>query len=249
MLDELLAWLRQHPEQWVHRGITAMNDERMSELVESVIAEKTSGPIAAPAPTRRRPPRRRIVIALAALMALIAAGVAAAAILNRSSNPIDVACFADLDVEGDLVMLRTAADPVEACQDAWSDPAHREVFDGQPAPPLAGCRLDSGTTGVFPTEDGDPCEALGLDSAEDPHPDRDAIDTLEQRLTEAWLVGCTPPEDLHQIALDLLTELGLDSWQLVNDTPADATGLCGSASVDPTTNTIHVIAIPPPPPG
>jgi hypothetical protein len=194
-----------------------------------------------------RPSGRRRLLVVTALA--LAATAATYLWLRPVANPV-LTCFATVDTEADRVALATPGELApQACALLWAEGSlsNPEVAPGS-VPPLGSCVGPEGGLWVFPTDDPDLCDRMGL-AAPDPAslPEAEAI-----RLAINELVGyfathrCQTIEQASADVRRILDQHRLDDW-MVETTPETPDRPCASFSPDPDNRTIHLVPIPPPP--
>lgn len=194
----------------------------------------------------RRP--LRLAVALAAMAIVL---VAANWLLTRDvENPQAIACHEAVDLDSDI-----AAAPVggpttaEACAPVWEDGVleNPDVAPAGSVPPLTACVTQRGTLAVFPTDDRQVCETLGLAYPEPTSQDAaDRIRQLDADL-QAYFASteCAGMDEAESRVRETLDDSGFGGWT-IEAQEATGTRPCASYSLDAETETIHLIPIPAP---
>ena len=199
----------------------------------------------------RRPLRttRRKILVVALLATTVLATTAAALYLTRQpSDPRGVACYqgAALDAPQIIVDSPASLHPSE-CEALWhngtlTNPA---VTPEGEVPHLIGCVTDNGGLAVFPSNDPQLCERLGMAGYVQPARN-DAID-LNQRLLDLFsTAGCLTISDTQARIEKILTDQGLNDWTVTISTPPSPQRPCASFSLNANEHKILLVPIPRP---
>lgn len=223
-------------------------EEKTSPNAERMLQDILSGTHPAPRlhPSARQRRQRRILPFGIGLVGLSTAAFAWA-LTSQASDPLQVGCYAELDLGGDIVVLETDERGfVGVCAQAWE---RGDLGPFLEVPELAACVLDSGAVGVFPSRDNEPCGELGLLAlSEESPPGEKAVIGLDDAVTEIFLAQtCVDPEEARQVVESALQERGLNDWRVIENTPYSEARACASVSIDPAAMTITLIPIPPQP--
>jgi len=215
---------------------------RAQQLLASILATPRTPE---PAVVRRRR-RRRLGVAVA-LVAIL--GGAAAWIVTRPvANPATVSCYAQPALHGTQAGLVGVPLDVESCAPYWENGTLTNPdYPPGVAPPLVACVTDVGTFAVFPSEDPNLCEKLGLAPPE-PQSIEDAKPTLDlgQALVDYFLSeSCIPIPQAASAVRRILDEHGAADWTITlgNQRPDRP---CASLSFEPRTHTVRIVPIPEP---
>lgn len=205
---------------------------------------------AAKSQTGTQPQRRRRTLTLAVAVLTALAGVAAAYYITRpATEPSVVVCYEAADLDSTRVAI--AAPPsltTDACEQPWLDGTLRSDTQhvGQ-IPPFVGCVNERGTLWVFPGDDDQLCQDLGLANHE-PASTPDDHTRLMGLLTDMFHPEeCIPIADAEQRIVQLLTSNDLSTWNVRIATQPTNERPCASFSLDPPTNMIRLVPIPTPP--
>jgi hypothetical protein len=202
-----------------------------------------STPVSERAPYRRPFLRRNLKV----LVPIVAIAVAAAGygVYRSVSQPLDIACYGQMSIAGDVVgVAATGGDPVALCRALWRSGGSFNPDGGRPAPALTAC-VREGTLVVLPHPPGmDPCAALGL-----AHPERGGLSADQERLLrveEALAVRflsphCVPEASALAAAQAELRAEGLEGWRVTVAQPFAADRPCASAAYDPDSKTILLV--------
>jgi hypothetical protein len=204
-----------------------------------------STPVPNGAPYRRPFVRRTLKV----LVPIVAIAVAAAGygVYRSVSQPLDVACYREMSIAGDVVgVAATGGDPVALCRALWRAGGSFNPDGRLSAPALTAC-VHEGTLAVLPHRPGvDPCTALGL-----AHPEGGGLSADDQRLvrvTEAlaarFLADCVPEGSALAAAHTELRAQGLEGWTVTVTQPFTADRPCASAAYDPGSKTILLVPTP-----
>lgn len=219
-----------------------------TEVAQTMLATVTSQP--RPDTSTRRRWRRplRLAVALAAMAVVL---VAATWLLTRDvENPQAIACHQAVDIDSDI-----AAAPVggpttaDACAPVWEDSVleNPDVAPVGSVPPLTACVTERGTLAVFPTDNRQVCETLGLAYPEPSSQDAaDQIRQLDADL-QAYFASteCAEMEEAETRVRQTLDDSGFGGWTIETQERTE-TRPCASYSLDAETDTIHLIPIPSP---
>lgn len=219
--------------------LTPTDRHRPAQDLLSRLLSGDEPPVAIPRPRRRR--------ALAITVAVVAvAGLGAAWIVSRpATNPLDVACYGQPRLEGEVAGVApsgTGVDPIAVCRDVWRTGA----FAGRgPVPDLVGCVTKEGTAAVFPAESPELCDTLGLERLRASPATDEAVVTLRDELTATFLAtGCLAPDDAVARARAALEARGLGDWRIDNPGPYPPERPCASFSFDPAGRTVALVPFP-----
>ncbi len=199
----------------------------------------------------RRPLRatRRKILVVALLVGTALLVTAAALYLTREpSDPRGIACYqeATLDAPQFIVDAPSSLQPSE-CGPLWDNGTltNPAVAPGGEIPQLIGCVTTGGGLAVFPSDDNQLCDRLGLARYEQPTRN-DGID-LNQRFLDLFSTGgCMTIIDAQLRIEDILADQGIDDWSVTISTPASIERPCASFSLDGDGRRILLIPIPRP---
>ena len=161
----------------------------------------------------RRPVRRRLFVA-ASIAALVAAGATAYGVTRTTGDRVDnaVACHDEPTLRSSVTGILDANghDPIEVCaRSMWGDL-------GRPAPNLIACAdAEHGQVDVFPSNDADLCNRLGLGPV--PADFRAAsrrLAALSDDLYRALGDGCRSHDDAVAIARSVMDRDGFGEWTI-----------------------------------
>ncbi|MEZ5176612.1 MAG: hypothetical protein R2823_10505 [Acidimicrobiia bacterium] len=192
--------------------------------------------------------RRILVVALVAAFAL--ASTAAAIYLAREpSDPAGIGCYqaATLDAPQFGVRAPSSLHPSE-CEQLWADGTltNPSVVPKGEIPQLVGCVNPAGGLAVFPSNDDQLCDRLGLARYEEPTR-TDVVELNVQLLGLFTTEKCMTMDDAQTRVEDILTAQGLSNWSVTVTTPASADRPCASFSLNGSDHTILLVPIPVPP--
>lgn len=174
----------------------------------------------------------------------LAAGGVAVAVL-RSEQPTrpeaGITCRVEARPDASAIVLSPAADPVQACRDAWEDGpgAARPVPDE-----LTACIGGRGGIEVFPGPAA-VCQQLDLILADiGLSPENVRIVELSERIaSEINLADCRPTSEVDSLVMAILTELGFDGWT-VHTLPRASESDCAKVGLDPVAKTVTLLTLP-----
>ncbi|HHC08074.1 MAG TPA: hypothetical protein ENK55_05100 [Actinobacteria bacterium] len=213
---------------------------RARALLSSILATDRT-PEAVPERRRRR---RRLAVAAAILAALAAA---AAWIVTRPvTNPASLSCYEGPTLDSSQVGLVGRPLEVASCVPFWADGTlTNPAYPPGTVPPLVACVTDVGTFAVFPSEDPNLCEELGL-APPDPQSIDDAapIIDLENALVDYFSSDpCIPIPQAADDVQRILDEHGVSDWTItVGEQRPDRP--CASLSFEPERRTVRIVPIP-----
>lgn len=224
-------------------------DAELSPEAERLLHQITAGnhPVPRLLPTRKQRHQRRM-LPFSAVTVVLATAAFAWVLARQASDPLQVACYPEVDLEGDIFVLpKDERGFVEICADAYE-----QGMLGQPEPSsgLSACVLESGVVGVFPNDGGDPCGRLGLAPlADEPAPGEQEVGSLAEEITRPFLdQDCVSPADARRVVADELAERGFDDWQILDPGPYTEERPCASLAIEPVIKTITLVPIDPIPP-
>lgn len=218
-----------------------------SPKARALFAEIVATPRSQPNPVRLT--RRRLVIAVAAVLLAIVTAAATWLYLRDISDPISVGCYQDASLDSDVVAVASGgALGASLCDPVWEDGTltnSSAAPDGQ-VPPLVGCVTDTGTLAVFPSNDENLCQTLGLaDPNPESIPEGDAIRQLNDDLVAHFAANeCQPIEEAAIDVRDILDGSGFEEWDIAVS-PGGPGRPCTSFGLDAPNQTIHLIPLPP----
>lgn len=199
----------------------------------------------------RRPLRatRRKILVVALLVATALLATAAALYLTREpSDPRGIACYqaAALDAPQFIADAPLSLHPSE-CQPLWDDGtlANPTVTPEGGVLHLIGCVTSGGGLAVFPSDDSQLCERLGLAGYEQPTRD-DSIDLNQQLLNLFSSVECVTMSDAQLRIEAILSDQDFDDWTVTMSTPASTERPCASFSLNVDQRKILLVPIPRP---
>lgn len=199
---------------------------------------------------RRRAVPPRLVLAVAIIAAIAAAGMTWY-ILTREVTHLGVSCHAAVTMSSDIVAVSADGTPAASdCVAPWADGllANPDVPLGD-VPPLTACVTDVGAVAVFPTEDPDVCELLGL-AHQNPNQPSDNLEKLaaaEQEITDYILATtCQPLDEAETVINGLLDAHGLADWTVTRQ-PDHPNRPCASVAYDTEHQVVVLVPNPPPP--
>ncbi len=195
--------------------------------------------------------RRRVTAAVAVGFAALAAIAAGTLLLRPVSEPVGIACYdaPSLDAGRTAAASGVSADPVQACGDFWLDGtiANPAVSPVGVVPPLVACVDDVGSLSVFPTDDPDACQRLGLAVPEpDSLPGAEVVRAVNDRLVAYFAgVDCAGLADATVEVRRILDEAGLAGWS-IEAGPPTAERPCASFGLDAENQIVVLVPIPRP---
>jgi len=219
------------------------------DLVEGVL----NGSIPAPKLRRRgRPGRRGFTIGVT--VAVVAGGTLAATLVRREdvTQPHQGGlCRVAASVTAGGRQLGVSADPVAECRELWASgdmDRHRDNLDPtapvDPAevvvPPLVACISSAGLVDVYPATSCDDLDLVPADSTDIADAAADPLVALQERLSTEINAGCVAQEDTPPLIEQMLSDVGLDGWEIVlgRERPEDP---CSIAVIVPDEQQIRVI--------
>lgn len=194
-------------------------------------------------PTRRRV-RVRMVAVVAGVVALLVAA-AWAVLVTREVTNLSVTCYQRFDLASDRVGLSLDTVPtVSACDHVWLDGTF--VVEGAESgtiPPLIGCVTDRGGLAVFPVENSNTCEQLGLATFTS-HQPTEPLATVGAIKSEIFdyldAARCQPIDDAEHVIREILDRHGFIEWRI--DRQPDYPGRpCAGVSYDIENETIVLV--------
>lgn len=199
----------------------------------------------------RRPLRatRRRVLVVALVTAFALASTAAAVYFAREpSEPTGIGCYqaATLDAPQFLVGSPSSLHPSE-CEQLWRDGTltNLSVVPKGETPQLIGCVNAVGGLAVFPSDDDQLCDRLGL--ARYVQPARTDAPKLNIQLVELFSTErCMAMDDAQIRAEDILIAHGLTDWSVTITKPASPERPCASFSLNAGDRSILLVPIPRP---
>lgn len=194
--------------------------------------------------------RRRLIRAVAVAVAALLLAAAAWAVLYRDpTEPSGVGCYQSTDLASDRVVIRPDTEPsVDACTEPWRDGTlTNPTMAPGTVPPFTGCVTETGALAVFPTDDPETCERLGLAPANPvPADDIEPVVDLQNQLVEFFsTAGCVDMQTATDKIQAILDRAGLDHWRIQTQ-PSPPDRPCASFGLDPQTNTVILVPIPQP---
>lgn len=173
----------------------------------------------------------------------LAAGGVAVAVL-RSEQPTrpeaGITCRVEARPDASAIVLSPAADPVQACRDAWEDGpgAARPVPDE-----LTACVGGRGGIEVFPGPAA-VCQQLDLILADTGlSPENVRIVELSERIaTELNAGDCRPTSEVESSVITMLVELQLADWT-VQPPPGAGESDCAKVGLDSVAKTITLLTL------
>ncbi len=219
-----------------------------SPKARALLAEITSTPRIRPAPPARR--SRRLAVIIAIVLLALASIAAAWLVLRDVTDPISVTCYREGRLGGDIAAV-TSGGPLDVnlCDREWEDRilTNEAIVPAGQIPPLVGCVTDRGNLAVFPSDDPGLCAQLGL-AEPDPAsiPQGNQLRQLSDDLVAHFdAQECQPLPDAERDVRAILDSYGFDDWQ-IQSSPTRPSRPCASFSLDPATQIIHLVPIPPP---
>jgi hypothetical protein len=198
----------------------------------------------------RRPGRRwgSVALFVAASLGIGAGAVVTAALVDRAqvTQPQLVACHPSVAERDVSVLVEPGTDPIGACADEWRAGRLPDPEQQSPGsdPPLVGCTGDRGVLEVFPGDGPEVCAQLGLSEADVAGMLDDPVAELSRRTVEEINARCLPFDVAVARARELLSEIGLQGWNVV---AIDDGGTCAVVGMSDTeTRTLNVRTIPAP---
>lgn len=219
-----------------------------SEVAQTMLATIISQP--RPDTSTGQPWRRplRLAVAVAAIAVVL---VAATLSLTRDvANPEGIACHQAVDIDSDIGAAPVGGPATaDACVEVWENGIldNPDVASAGSVPPLTACVTERGTLAVFPTDNRQVCETLGLAYSEPTS--QDAADRIRQLDADIQAyfasTGCAGFEEAENRARQTLGDSGFGVWTIETK---EATEIrpCASYSLDAETETIHLIPVPVP---
>lgn len=197
---------------------------------------------------RRRSTRRRLTIAIAVALLAVVSIAATWLFLRDVSDPISVGCYQDASLDSDVVAVTSGgALDVSLCEPVWEDGTltNNDVAPHGQVPPLIGCVTNSGNLAVFPSNDENLCQILGLaDPNPESVPEGDTIRQLNDDLVAHFAANeCQPIEETETDIRRILDSRGFEGWQ-IEVSPGGSGRPCASFGLDAPDQTIHLIPIP-----
>ena len=205
--------------------------------------------VATPRPPLDRPERsvrRRLAFAIA-LLAVVS--VAAAWLFLRDvTDPISVGCYQDANLDSDVVAVASGGVlDVSLCEPVWEDGTltNDAAAPAGQVPSLIGCVTDTGNLAVFPSDDENLCQILGL---ADPNPESipggDAIRQLNDALVSYFAANnCQTIDDAKSDVRRILDNSSLEGWHIQASLGGPGRP-CASFGLDAPNQTVYLIPIP-----
>jgi hypothetical protein len=189
--------------------------------------------------------RRRRLILIAAAILILATAAVAVALLGREIKTLDVICYRSADLNSDRVGLSAEGVPTASlCEQVWRNGVLR-LDDGEPSPvpPLTPCVTDQGGLAVFPTDDAEVCERLGLapPAGDQPTDELEALAAVQEEIFSYLDAGvCHPLDEATAVYRDILDRNGLTAWA-VDRRPDVAGRPCAGVAYHPEDKTVIVV--------
>ena len=168
------------------------------------------------------------------------------------SEPEDIVCYQAVDLDSDRVGVGYGADvTAAACVRFWEDGTltNPEFGPAGSVPPLAGCVSAAGSLAVFPSEDPNVCQDLGLADV-DPSsvPAAGEIRSLNDILVDYFASdGCVPIPRAVDDVRGILDTRGFANWT-ITETSGSSDRICASFSMEAENETVFIVPIPKPSP-
>ncbi len=216
-----------------------------SPQAQRLLAEITAAPRNSRHTSSRR---RRIATAIAVGIAAVATFGAAWIVTRPVTQPQNIVCYQSIDLNSDRVGVGYGNDvTAAACARAWADGTltNPEFGPTGSTPPLVACVSDVGSLAVFPSNDPNVCQDLGLADV-DPSsvPGAGAVRSLNDNLVDYFLSdSCIPLPRATDDIRSILDAGGFADWTIV-ETQGAPDRTCGSFSMDAESTTIYIIGIP-----
>lgn len=198
-----------------------------------------------------RPARkRRLVVAVAAIVVAMLVITAATTWYGRTDDvtEIAVACFAEVSLDSDRVgTTANGAPAVDVCVDPWEEAVltNPDVEPGD-VPPLTACVSDVGSFWVFPTDDRNVCEQLGL-AVPSPNQSTGELEDIADAQDDIidWMLSapCQPLDDAEGVIRGILDSHGLIDWNIQRQ-PGHPDRPCASIGYDIPGQTVILVPIP-----
>jgi len=199
----------------------------------------------------RRPERsvrRRLAFTIAIALLAVVSVAAAWLFLRDVSDPISVGCYQDASLDSDVVAVASGGDlDVSLCEPVWEDGTltNDAVVSAGQVPPLIGCVTNTGNFAVFPGNDDNVCQTLGL---ADPNPESipggDAIRRLNDALVSYFAANnCQSIDDAESDVRRILDNSGLEGWHIQASLGGPGRP-CASFGLDAPNQTVRIIPIP-----
>ncbi|GBD83921.1 hypothetical protein BMS3Abin02_00304 [bacterium BMS3Abin02] len=214
---------------------------RAQQLLASILATQRTPEVAV---VRRH---RRPLVIVVALVAIL--GGAATWIITRPvTSPVTVSCYAQPALHGTQAGLVGVPLDVKSCAPYWEDGTLTSPdYPPGVVPPLVACVTDVGTFAVFPSNNPNLCETLGLAPPE-PQSIEEAKPTLDldHAISEYFATSrCIPIPQAVSDVRRILDEHGAADWTVtVGEQRPDRP--CASLSFEPKSHTVRIVPIPEP---
>lgn len=227
-------------------------DETMVDGADSPKARALFADIVAtPRPRPHRPERsvrRRLAFAIAIALLAIVSIAATWLLLREVTDPISVGCYQDASLDSDVVAVTSGgALDVSLCEPVWEDATltNDAVVSAGQVPPLTGCVTNTGNLAVFPSNDDNLCQLLGLaDLNPESIPGGDAIRQLNDDLVAHFAANeCQTIEDAEADIRWILDSRGFDDWR-IKTTSGGPSRPCASFGLDTPNQTVHLVPVP-----
>lgn len=218
-----------------------------SPKARALLAEIVATP--RPQPSPARPTRRRIVVVIAAVVLAVVTVAATWLYLRNVSDPVSVGCYQDASLDSDVVATASGGMlDVSVCEPVWAEGTltnDRVAPNGQ-IPPLKGCVTNTGNLAVFPSNDENLCQTLGLaDLNPGSVPEADMIRQLNHDLVAHFAANeCQPIEAAAIDVRNILDDYSHNNWD-IEIAPGGSGRPCASFGLDAPNHTVHLIPIPP----
>lgn len=217
-----------------------------SALKEKILATRRPGQ----PPRRHVPRRRRVVVAVAAGLLAIASTATAWVLITRDVTQPRMACYEAASLGADRVGLSNPQ-TLEAseCAPIWEEGTLTNPAAAKPGetPPLTACVTEAGTVAVFPSDDPQLCQRLGLAYPEPNSANRQAPTLALQQALIAYFANeeCIPLSQAQTEVAEILRRHGFKGWDTeVMPGPSDRP--CASFSLNAEQHVVSIIPIPDP---
>lgn len=200
------------------------------------------------APPQKRALTRRLRPIFAVLVAVLATTAAAWIWTRTISTPNSVSCYEAVDLGADIAAAPPGGSATaDACVSVWerAELSNPEVALGGTVPPLTACVAENGSIAVFPTDDTNVCNSLGLAYPEPGSQDStDTIRDVEDQLVAYFQsMNCIPLGEAETEVRRILDQSGLTTWTVQTQSENEDRP-CASFSYEPASEIVRLVPIP-----
>lgn len=201
-------------------------------------------------PQSRPTNTRRVARAILVIGLALAVAAAAWLVTREATEPRGAGCYEAPTLDSKEVIVALPQRLVTGvCAPLWetgtlTNPSIVNHFE---VPPLVGCVSKDGGLIVFPSDDRQLCQYLGLVDHEPSPPDNPAAVLNQQLLAVFASTRCLAVEDAETQIEALLARGNIEDWTVSVTESASSERPCASFALDADSRTIRLVPIPEPP--